>query len=74
MYAHRMKRLQIYIESEMDEALALEAVREHVSKAAIIRQLIAEHTGKGVQRDPVDELVGAFEGATGNIDDVVYGR
>lgn len=69
-----MNRLQIYIDPEMDKALALEAARERVSKAAIIRRLIADHTGERGNVDPIDELVGAFEGAPGDIDDVVYGR
>ncbi len=73
MYTSLMKRLQIYIEPEMDEALALEAARKHDSKAAIIRRLIAEHTGEQAGGDPVDELVGAFQEEPGDIDEVVYG-
>ncbi|MPZ88709.1 MAG: ribbon-helix-helix protein, CopG family [Nitriliruptorales bacterium] len=69
-----MKRLQIYIESEMDEAIAVEAARDGVSKAAIIRRLIAEHAGESRGADPIDELVGCFEGEPGDVDDVVYGR
>lgn len=72
-----MKRLQIYIDPEMDEALTLEAARDHTSKAEIIRRLVAEHTDTRAQSDPVDELVGAFTGHPGHaadIDDVVYGR
>jgi len=68
-----MKRLQIYIEPEMDEALGLEAVREGVSKAAIIRRLISRHTAGPSRPDPIDELVGAFADAPGDIDEVVYG-
>jgi len=67
-----VKRLQIYLEPEADEALAAEAARDGTSKAAIIRRLVAEHTGKGVGVDPVDELVGAFEGDPGDVDAVVY--
>lgn len=69
-----MKRLQIYIEAEMDEALALEAARDGVSKAAVIRRLVADHMGQRGGADSVDELVGCFEGDPGDIDDVVYGR
>ncbi len=68
-----MKRLQIYIEAEMDEALAAEASREGVSKAAIIRRLVSQHTGQHLV-DPLDAVVGAFDYETGDIDDVVYGR
>jgi hypothetical protein len=38
-----MKRLQIFIEPETDEALAAEAARRGVSNASIIRRLVAEH-------------------------------
>ena len=69
-----MKRLQIYIEEELDEALAVEAVRSKTSKAALIREFVAERLGGGAgRRDPLDELVGAYEGEAGSIDDVVYG-
>lgn len=69
-----MKRLQIYIEPEADEALAAEAAREHVSKAEIIRRLVAAHTGKHGARDPIDDLIGRFEEEPGDVDEVVYGR
>jgi len=74
MYIPPVKRLQIYIEPEQDDALAAEAAREGVSKAAIIRRLVAEHTGRHGDADPIDELVGRFVGDPGDIDDVVYGR
>lgn len=69
-----MKRLQIYIDPSMDEALALEAAREHDSKAAIIRRLIAEHIGERDDFDSLDELIGTFDGDPGDVDDVVYSR
>lgn len=73
MYTLGVKRLQIYIEPEQDDALAAEAAREGVSKAAIIRGLVAEHTGRHGDADPIDDLVGRFAGEPGDIDEVVYG-
>lgn len=73
-YTASVKRLQIYLEPESDEALAAEAARDGVSKASIIRRLVAAHTGVGVRVDPVDDLVGAFDDEPGDVDDVVYGR
>lgn len=67
-----MKRLQIYIESEADTALGREAARDGVSKAEIIRRLVADHLGRAVGRDPIDDLVGSFEDEPGSVDDVVY--
>ena len=37
-----VKRLQIMIEEELDDALALEARRERTSKAALIRRYVRE--------------------------------
>lgn len=68
-----MKRLQIYIEEEMDDALAAEAARCRVSKAALIRQYVAERIGQEVP-DPLDAIVGWLPDLEpGNIDDIVYG-
>ncbi|MCA1844586.1 MAG: ribbon-helix-helix domain-containing protein [Actinobacteria bacterium] len=69
-----MKRLQIYIEPELDEALGAEAARTGVSKAAIIRRLVARHVAGRHAADPIDDLVGAFPGDPGDVDDVIYGR
>lgn len=74
MYTHIVKRLQIYIEPESDEALAAEAAREGTSKAAIIRRLVADHTGAQRDDDPLDALVGFVDAEPGRVDDVVYGR
>lgn len=70
-----MKRLQIYIEEELDDAVGIEALRTRRSKAAVIRELVAEGLGKG-QRvpDPVDDLIGSIDAEPGDIDDVVYER
>lgn len=69
-----MKRLQIYIEEELDEALAREARRSGTSKAALIRRFVGERLGNaGRTGDPLDHLVGAYEAESGDIDDVVYG-
>ncbi|MEX2557147.1 MAG: CopG family transcriptional regulator [Actinomycetota bacterium] len=67
-----MKRLQIYIEEELDEALAVAAAREKTSKAALIRRFVAERLG-GPKRDPLDDLIGALDIEPADIDDVVYG-
>jgi hypothetical protein len=70
-----MKRLQIYIEPELDGALALLAAREGTSKAALIRRYVARAIGHGDRViDPLDELIGRYDAESGSIDDVVYGR
>lgn len=70
-----MKRLQIYIEEDVDDALAALAVRERTSKAALIRQFVAERLDRGTPDvDPLDALVGRYDEEPGDIDDLVYGR
>jgi len=69
-----MKRLQIYIEEDLDEALAARALVEGTSKAALIRQFVAEKLARsGGAYDPLDELVGRYGQEPGVIDEVVYG-
>ena len=70
-----VKRLQIYIDEEQDEALGLLAARTGTSKAALIRGFVAERLQtSGRQRDALDALVGAIEAEPGDIDDAVYGE
>ena len=75
MYPSPVKRLQISIDVELDDALAVEADRRGVSKAALIRQYVRERLvdGQTRARDPLDDLVGASDAEPGDIDEVVYG-
>jgi hypothetical protein len=77
MYTPLMKRLQIMIEEELDEALAHAARKEGVSKAALIRRYVREHHRPlpPIREDPLWEMVGADPHAepVDDIDEVVYG-
>ncbi len=74
MYHEPVKRLQISIEEELDEALAVEAARRRTSKAALIREYVRERLGRGGrERDPMAPLVGDIDDRAGDIDAVVYG-
>ncbi len=44
-----MKRLQIYVDEELDEALAARAQREGTSKAGLIREYVADRLGRGTR-------------------------
>lgn len=71
-----MKRLQIMIEEDLDEALAARARREGVSKAALLRQFARKELKPlpAIQEDPLWELVEADPDVEpGDIDEVVYG-
>jgi hypothetical protein len=73
-----MKRLQIMIEPELDEALERQAAREKTSKAALIRSYVRKELKPlpPIEEDPIWGLVGLYEGGPDDsvsIDDVVYG-
>jgi hypothetical protein len=73
-YTESVKRLQIYLEEELDEALARQALREGTSKAALIRKYVASQILRDEHpKDPLDELVGRYDEAPGSIGEVVYG-
>ncbi len=75
----RMKRLQIHIEEELDDALAVAAAQQGTSKAALIRQAVAERYASVEDgREALLSMSGMLKGGSPNdsrsIDDVVYGR
>ncbi|BBZ13181.1 ribbon-helix-helix domain-containing protein [Mycobacterium branderi] len=70
-----MKRLQIYIEEDVDQALGVEARRRRKSKAALIREYVADRLRKP-HRDPVDDFIGSFDSGadlSASVDEAVYG-
>lgn len=67
-----MRRIQIHIEDEVDEALAAEAARSKTSKAALIRRYIDERLRPTGQPDPLDALVGSIDADPMPVEDVVY--
>ncbi|MHB8264271.1 MAG: ribbon-helix-helix domain-containing protein [Acidimicrobiales bacterium] len=73
MYTHQMRRLQINIDEELDETLAAEAARRHMSRAALIREVVRERLGPAPSGDPMGGLVGDIDDDAGDIDSVVYG-
>jgi hypothetical protein len=71
-----MKRLQIMIEPELDDALERQAAKEKVSKAALIRRYVRKELTRlpPIEEDPIWGLVGMYKGEPVNdIDEVVYG-
>jgi len=74
----RMKRLQISIEPELDEAVERRAEREGLSKAEVIRRCVREEIPPlpPIEEDPFYKLMGSVEGdpdSSMTINDVVYG-
>jgi plasmid stability protein len=74
MYPPVMRRLQISVDEDVDEALAVEAARRHTSRAAVIRDLVRTHLHGVTGGDPFAALVGDIDEEPGDIDEVLYGR
>jgi hypothetical protein len=70
-----VKRLQISIDEDLDDALAIEAARRKTSKAALIREFVRDRLGRpgGGPQDPMTRLIGDIDDDAGDIDAVVYG-
>jgi len=69
-----MKRLQIYIEEDLDDALAQRARRERRSKAALIRDAVRRSMGDAAPReDPFRDWIGGSDAEPAAVDDVIYG-
>lgn len=74
MYTPPMKRLQIYIEEEVDDVLAIRARREHTSKAALIREAVRRSIGEPEPVvDPFRDWIGGSDADPALVDEVVYG-
>jgi hypothetical protein len=74
-----MRRIQIHLDEELDEALARQAHDKGISKAALIRDYLRQHVAKDIRgkERPSRLLIGMFEGSSNesaSIDDVIYGR
>jgi hypothetical protein len=71
-----VKRIQIHIEDELDLAAEAEAARRGISKAALIRESLAERLSikDPARRDPWAAMIGWLDDEpVEEIDEVVYG-
>ena len=74
-----VKRLQILIDEDLDDALEHQARQEKTSKAALIRRYVRERLKPlpPLEHDPLWAWVGGGEGEphdSVSVDDVVYPR
>ena len=76
VYTVPMRRIQIYLEEKLDDALKAEAASSGRAKAELIRECVAAHYRglPGVEDDPLNALVGSVDVEPAEIDEVVYGR
>lgn len=73
MYTPSMRRLQIYIDEEMDDALAIRARRAGTSKAALIREAVRRSLGEPEPTvDPFRDWIGGGDADSAPVDEVVY--
>ena len=74
MYTPVMKRLQIYIDEDLDDVLASRARRAHTSKAALIREAVRRSIGEPEPTvDPFHDWIGGSDADPAPVDEVVYG-
>lgn len=74
MYTALVRRIQLYIEEDADDALAAEARRNGVAKAELIRGAVRRHLAAGSQ-EPVSSLIGQGDGdPVDDIDTALYDR
>lgn len=72
-----MRRLQIYLDETIDDALSQEAERRGVSKGAVIRQALSREVGpvRTEAANPWLALAGRFsDGGVDDIDAAIYDR
>ncbi len=69
-----MKRLQVLIEEDLDEALGAQAQREGTSKAALVRRRLRQALRPlpALEQDPLWKMAGKDSFEPADIDDVVY--
>ena len=74
VYNPYMKRLQIMIDEDLDEALERKASTDGVSKAALIRRFVREALKPlpSLTADPIGQMIGVDDYAPEDIDRVVY--
>jgi hypothetical protein len=74
MYAYDMRRLQIMIDEDLDEALGRLAIEQGTSKAALIRKFVRLHVAPlpALDADPLGRMIGADDFDPAPVDDVVY--
>ena len=76
VYTAHMRRIQLYIDDDLDEALSAEAARSGVSRSALVRDAVRVSLGAYIDTpaDAVDDLIGTIDvDPDDDIDSVVYG-
>lgn len=70
-----MKRIQLYMDDDLDDALSAKAFRLGISRSALVRDAVrlSLRADSGDPGDPVDELIGWLDvEPEDDIDSVIY--
>lgn len=76
VYTRSMRRIQLYMDDDLDEALSPEAARLGVSRSELVQDAVRVSLSgySDAARDAVDDLVGWLDvDPHDDIDSVVYG-
>ena len=71
-----MRRVQIHLDESLDDAAAKEAARRGISKAALIRHVLAAEvaTNPSAAGDPWEAMIGWLDNEpVDDIDEAIYG-
>ena len=76
MYTSIMRRIQIYIQEDLDDVLQIEAAKRKRSKASLIRECVSARYGgdSSANNDPLTALIGTVDIDPDDADDVIYGK
>ena len=76
MYTTSMRRIQLYMDESLDDALTAEAAHRGVSRSSLVRDAVRVALADviGGTSDPIDGLIGWLDiDPDEDIDSVVYG-
>lgn len=63
MYIHLMRRIQLYMDDDLDHALTAEAARSGRSRSEVVRMAVRQSLEHALtdSADPVDALIGSVD-------------
>ena len=75
VYALPMRRIQLYLDEELDHAVSAEAARTGQTRSELVRTAVRSWLGDAVgsQPDPIEELIGSVDiDPVDDLDAVIY--
>ncbi len=76
MYTPVMRRIQLYLDDDVDDALTVQAAKLGTTRSALVRDAVRASLGSNLHTagDPVDDLIGWLDvEPDDDIDAVIYG-